>query len=155
LQKSIPVPKAKKTFTPLHHVALLIPRGSGWLVRLNPPGSWWAGLWDFPRVDITELDLLGEGAHRGRAAVAKLDALARSRIAQAARATLGLESEVGPVRFALRHTVTRYRIQLDCVDAVAPSTPSGWRSCTLAELTQLPLSAPARKIAGLLQKSKE
>lgn len=152
LQSAIPVPKPKKSFTPLHHVALLAQQEERWLVRLNPPGSWWTGLWDFPRVDITEHQLSGEAVPRGGSA--NLGALARRRIAEAASAALRLESDVvGSVRFSLSHTVTRYRIRLDCAEAVVHSAPPDWRWRTLDELTELPLTAPARKIAGLLRKA--
>lgn len=153
LQNIIPVPKPKKTFTPLHHVALVVPQQERWLVRRNPKGAWWTGLWDFPRVDITQLGLIGDATVRGRRSSPKLDAIARTRIAEAARASLGLESEIGQVRFSLSHSVTRYRIQLDCAEAVVHATPPGWKWCALDELAQLPLTAPARKIVGLLHQT--
>lgn len=161
LQLAIPAPKPKKTYTSLHHVALVVPDEHRWLVRLNPPGSWWTGLWDFPRVDITELGLMSDAAPQSRRPNPTLDSIARARIAAVVRAALGLQSEVGETRFRLTHTVTRYRIALDCIQAVAtgfsshhqPPPPPGWQWCTLAQLAELPLTAPARKIAALLQKA--
>lgn len=161
LQLAIPAPKPKKTYTSLHHVALVVPDEHRWLVRLNPPGSWWTGLWDFPRVDITELGLMSDAAPQSRRPNPTLDSIARARIAEVVRAALGLQSEVGETRFRLTHTVTRYRIALDCIQAVAtgfsshhqPPPPPGWQWCTLAQLAELPLTAPARKIAALLQKA--
>ena len=161
LQHAIPAPKPKKTYTSLHHVALVVPDEHRWLVRLNPPGSWWTGLWDFPRVDITELGLMSDAAPQSRRPNPTLDSIARARIAEVVRAALGLQSEVGETRFRLTHTVTRYRIALDCIQAVAtgfsshhqPPPPPGWQWCTLAQLAELPLTAPARKIAALLQKA--
>jgi A/G-specific adenine glycosylase len=178
LQNSIPVPKPKKTFTPLHHIALVVPSQQRWLMRLNPAGAWWSGLWDFPRVDITDLGLLSGATSRSSRAPTVLDAVARTRIAEAASSELGLQSAIGATRFSLTHTVTRYRILLDCAEATVTgfaagdqvreravdmrvnssasasrNAPPGWQWCTPGELMKLPLTAPARKIAKLLLKA--
>ena len=168
LQANIPVPKPKKEVTSLHHVALVIARGQRWLVRINPQGAWWTGLWDFPRVDITPLAV--DAAIGARLAI---DPSACAGIEAAAVGQLGLKTQV-------KSPVTRYRIKLDCIEAVGAdffgstmskagdgkqtrardqqhrrsgeAAPAGWLWATSAELVQMPLTSPARKILERLSK---
>lgn len=191
LQATIPLPKPKKEFTQLHHVALIIARDGRWLVRLNPQGAWWTGLWDFPRVDITTIAAqisTGRGRRHDPPSPATMNEVFEH-IEAAAVSQLQLSTKVLQPLFALAHGVTRYRIKLDCVaatgaevirppalsheqpahdsrpaskvrnDALAShsastqtreTAPTGWRWATRAELAQLPLTAPARKILDRL-----
>lgn len=181
LQSSIPLPKPKKQFTPLHHIALLIARGDRWLVRINPPGSWWTGLWDFPRVDVTPLDLcfrIRSNAALAQEACAAVEATAEEQ--------LGLRTRVHSPLFRLTHGVTRYRIQVDCIEAQgaqfaaspapidnkngdgnckhmptpAPEqgrlddvAPDGWVWASQAEMERLPMTSPARKMLSRLPRT--
>ena len=146
LQNVIPAPKPKKEFTSLHHVALVIADQQRWLVRINPPGAWWTGLWDFPRVDVTSHQLQLSPATRSIRS-----GTARAQIEEAALHQLGLPARVGVPLFSLSHGVTRFRIKLDCIEATADMRAcDGWRWGTAAELAQLPLTAPARKILDRL-----
>jgi A/G-specific adenine glycosylase len=156
LQASIPAPKPKKTFSALHHVALIIPRENRWLVRVYPPGAWWTGLWDFPRVDITQR----QGAVLAPPACGSVPT-ANATIEKAALSQLGLTTEVVSPLFQFTHGVTRYRVRVDCVEAAGAhfsglddaATPEGWLWANFAELAQLPLTSPARKILSRLAKA--
>ena len=126
LQATIPVPKPKKEFTQLHHVALVIARENRWLMRLNPPGSWWTGLWDFPRVDLTAAAVNIAPRRSAAARSSELPAMHNDceqqvfeHIEAAAASQLQLKTQVLKPLFALAHGVTRYRIKLDCVAASA------------------------------------
>ncbi|MCC6509950.1 MAG: A/G-specific adenine glycosylase [Pirellulaceae bacterium] len=164
LQARIPPPKPKRQFTNLHHVALVIQGQQRWLLRLNPPGAWWTGLWDFPRLDVTELGLrqLSPGASRGRTSLV-LDAHGHEQIIQAAQSQLfadasdqsaGSIAQVGDWLLSLSHGVTRYRIWLDCYSAelVQPTGLVGaqWQWADRATLSRLPLTATAQKMADRL-----
>jgi A/G-specific adenine glycosylase len=146
LQSKIPVPKPKRDFTPLHHVALVIQQSERWLVRISPPGAWWTGLWDFPRIDVTELGLRGAQSSQLLKNQLSLDEAARSRIASAAAAQLGIHVRIVAPLFSLSHGVTRFRITLDCLQAEAGEAPAGWQWSDRPTLSRLPLTAPAKKI---------
>lgn len=146
LQKMIPPPKPKKEFTALHHVALIIKEAGRWLLRLNPTGSWWTGLWDFPRVDITELALGSTQSTSSAKRRLALDATACAQIAEAAADQFGIAVRLSQPLFTLSHGVTRFRITLDCVQAEASGIPASWKWMNSAHSTEYPLTAPARKI---------
>ncbi len=53
----VPAPKDKKIITPLTEAAILVRNSSAqWLVRRCKSGERWAGLWDFPRIDVSDCD---------------------------------------------------------------------------------------------------
>lgn len=179
LQATIPAAKPKKVFTTLHHVAIVIERNGRWLVRKNPVGAWWTGLWDFPRVDITQHALPPLSAKPSVSAQSVVSDRLHQSVAQAAQTQLGLNVSDAKPLFHIAHSVTRYRIRLDCVtaeladsltlamgldmpatarhvpheNATSSVVPSEFRWSSLTELEQLPLTAPARKILQRLSQS--
>lgn len=137
LYEVIPRPKQKPAATEVRHLLLVVRRGKQFLLRKANPGDRWAGLWDFPRFEAASeqpVDELLEGAKR----------------------QLGQSIEIGEKLTTLRHTVTRYRITLDCHEAhfSSGSTPHAptheQRWFRLEELENLPLNTTGRKVVHLL-----
>ena len=119
----------------IHHAAVVIRRGHRVVVRLCGPDEHWTGLWDFPRYSV------------GSGNVGK-------EITGFTRSETGLTIQVGNPVARIRHTVTRYRITLDCYEAEKVS--GRLRSCnqlrwvTINELNNLAMSVTGRKIARRL-----
>ena len=155
LQHRIPVPKPKRSFTALHHVALLAEQGGCWLLRCNPPGGWWHGLWDFPRVDVTELQLNAIPSGKQRQPAAWSDTV-RTKILQLAQqqlfggSTQTVFTRLGDPALSLSHGVTRYRIALDGATVeVDPKLLNGndqWQWVAAQTESDLPLTATAKKM---------
>lgn len=162
LQQSVPVPKPKQEFTALHHVALIAKHRGRWLLRLNPPGGWWHGLWDFPRVDVTELRLQSPGNTKQGASASKrfssINDGDSDRILQLAHEQLRpnqaspLFSDLRQPLLSMSHGVTRYRIALDGIAVtVEPrllKNDDQWQ--WVDRQTELPLTATAKKILSKL-----
>jgi A/G-specific adenine glycosylase len=102
-----------------------------------PEGGRWAGLWDFPRTT----NLCYSSA---KAAASGLSD------------QMGMTISSGKRLATIRHTVTRYRIQLhvhaaSLIDSnQAPSRP--WRFVSLKQMESMPMSVTGRKIVQLLQR---
>lgn len=162
LQTLIPAPKPKKVIDPLHHLALLIVSNHRWLVRQNPLGGWWVGLWDFPRVDITDLGLPSDQVLNRALGKKSL----RQKIEEVAKKQLELPITIDQHFWTMKHSVTRYRITLECLHAKWSSptateplaafekngeqTKAEWRWVAFEELQALPLTASARRISKRL-----
>ncbi len=160
LQHAIPAPKPKQQFTSLHHVALIIRQDNRWLVRQNPPGAWWHGLWDFPRFDVTCLQL---AQSQTKSQPLAFSAAQLRQIAQLANENLfgannshdrallpgEIQSLQSPV-VSMKHGVTRFRIRLDCLPAEASlgagKLPSDWRWADRSTLQGMPLTSTAQKL---------
>jgi A/G-specific adenine glycosylase len=96
----IPAPKAKKVYADLTEAVVLVRNTSAqWLVRRCGESERWAGLYDFPRFDVT-------GSRRPAGVVSKLE--------QAMREKFDVDVAIVDSQYSLRHAVTRYRIQLHC-----------------------------------------
>ena len=155
LQHRIPAPKPKREFTALHHVALMVQHRGRWLLRLNPPGGWWHGLWDFPRIDVTELSLRNDTKKQSRSrALPEWDDVTRQRILLIANQHFfaGKSQTVfitmhQPL-MSLSHGVTRFRIALDGVavevDKKVFKANEQWK--WIDANSDLPLTATAKKM---------
>ncbi len=148
LQAEIPLLATPKTFEPLHHALVVIQRGNTVLMRQNPAGRWWEGLWDFPRVDLTELGWHQAFDHAEHHAAEK----ARL-VEQAMRQALGLElrQQASEYLKTIKHGVTRYRIKLHCFCAqlqtpICLSPQYNWQWVDLTSEPQLPLTSTAQKL---------
>lgn len=151
LQAEIPLPKPKKQISELAHVLTLIQNQGRFLVRQNEKGEWWEGLWDFPRATVNAVP----------AWLAKLDQPAlltaprRAKLETIFKNQLGLDCQVHRWVRTLRHTVTRYRIQLHCFEAGiaedfdATSLAGQWKWVTPKQLAALPKTSTANKLCGL------
>jgi A/G-specific adenine glycosylase len=143
----IPAPKPPKIITELREAAVLIEQDGRWLMRRCQTGERWAGLWDFPRFDITGCDS---------------EASARNALARSVLDRFQLSIDVEDCVHSLKHAVTRYRITLHCYDAkilgrrkTSPSVRSQagvsqW--CDLAQMEELALSSSGKRVLRWLKK---
>jgi A/G-specific adenine glycosylase len=140
LQASIPSPKRKTRYTAVREAAVVVRRRGKVLVRQCGPDERWSGLWDFPRFRVSA----AKGAKFRRELMEKL-------VEQT-----GVEASFGEKLTTIKHGVTRYRITLDCFEAVYVSRAKNGASVgplkwvRPRELGDLPLSVTGRKIATLI-----
>ncbi len=98
-QDRIPAPKPKKAYEERTEVMVLLANAkSQWLLRRCGPEEWWAGLWDFPRFDVTGVQ----------------ESQVESHVHQICIERFGRGCQLGTRLKTLRHGVTKYRITLHC-----------------------------------------
>ncbi len=145
-QATIPVPKRPKEFTQLREAALVIRNDKGRiLMRRCEADERWAGLWDFPRFDVTQCNTP--------------NAETKS-VAIQFRERFGKSVLVGGKIHELKHAVTRYRITLKSYEAEIDASLGGkWNPgverqwTNLAELNNLALSSSGKKLSTCLTQS--
>lgn len=119
--------------TPRRFVAFVSAREERFLVRQRPVGVVNAHLWEFPNVEVS---------------------LDEPNLASAAHQALGVTGVVLKPLCTIKHTITRYRIQLEVflvTTAHAPhGQPTGERWLTLGQLKRLPFTSAHKKILRLL-----
>jgi A/G-specific adenine glycosylase len=137
----IPAPEEKTKYESRDEAAVLLNDSEGsWLVRLCKDGERWAGLWDFPRYEMTS-----SGEHE-------------SSLKSNIRRDYGLTVSVGEKCHEIKHGVTRYRITLHVYSATLAKPPKALTRSSEAQwvstqkLKTTPLNASARKIASMLQR---
>ena len=139
-------PKKSKKFTDLEEAALVIRDRQGRiLMRRCATDERWAGLWDFPRFDIT--------GHLGGSGCAAF----RKRLAVLFQERFGRPILIGKELHKLKHAVTRYRITLNSFEAqIDDCLKTDWRSAIEIEwadhdrLAELALSSSGKKLWLLL-----
>ena len=142
LQEEIPLQGPKKEFTHLYEAAVVVRKKGNILMRQCANGERWAGLWDFPRFELES-----EG-----------DLYVHDELITKVLDQTGVRIKPEGLLKTIKHGVTRYRITLDCYEAIFTagriSSTSKKRVCWLPmhELTDLPLSSTGRKIARLLER---
>lgn len=138
----IPELAPRKEMTDVHECALLIHRRGKWLLRQIPTGERWAGLWDFPRLK------LGELSRKSPPALIGLDIPGRL------NSEYGVQAEFVDQLRRMKHTVTRFRIQLDLAllehRGGTPNASLAAKWYAPSELHELPLPVTGRKIVALL-----
>jgi A/G-specific adenine glycosylase len=121
----IPMKSVRRATKQLREAAIIVRRGARVLVQKREEGEWWAGLWDFPRQATSQaLAPLGCGKPR----------------------RLG----------SITHTVTHHKITLEiveCAAARAGRTAANRAWVPLAKLATLAMTAPGRRIAGMLEQT--
>ena len=142
LQGEIPGRVRTMQYEKRDHAAVVVQHENHFFLRRCPPGGHWAGLWDFPRYDVT-----------GTANVA-------AEIERRFADDFGFAVRVGEKIKTLRHGVTRFRITLDAFAAEAErqmadprpanDLQSGWYDPR--EIAALPLNTTGRKLTQLLKK---
>ncbi len=149
-QCQTPMAAKEKRLDALVHVLVAIHRRGKYLLRRNPSGGWWEGLWDFPRVDITNLNQTSE-----------FDAAAPNRsvnlalVGSAMARELDLDCQPTAYLRTIKHGVTRYRISLYCFEAKLesnyqlPKSPD-WRWFKLTHKPEIPLTSTAEKLCQLI-----
>jgi A/G-specific adenine glycosylase len=135
VQDQIPKQTPKQKFTDLREAAVVVAKNGHVLVRQCKANERWAGLWDFPRFEVTSEGPL----------------FVRNELAAKIREQTGITAEPGGLLTTIKHGVTRYRITLDCYAAAFKSgRASAARWVRRSELSELPLSTTGRKIANLV-----
>ena len=155
IQDDVAGTSAASRTTVVHELAIVIRRRRAVLLLRRAEGGRWAGMWDFPRLDVTQ--------EIARAERRSNPIPSPDRLEESVRRSLGLSIRLGSHFLRLRHAVTRFRITVDCflAEAVSPEgTPPkvspmepGWSDATWLEpsaLEQIPLSSPGRRIAAAL-----
>lgn len=127
IQDQLPVPKKRPKLIKLNHV-VWVPIYAGQLaVRQIPEGGWWQGMYEFPRVELSNANQLSESIPHN-----KIQSLA-----------------------TIKHTVTKHRITIESHLANTKEKLPNLIWCTPEELSDLPMPAPQRKIANLAIKEIE
>ncbi len=139
VQADIPQPPRRTEISEVSEAFVAIESAGHFLLIRRPEGVRWAGLWDFPRFELN-----GVTAKRQPAKLERLVA-----------ESFGLRVEVNERLTQLKHSVTRYRITLDCWRAEL-----GGARCVASKLTfvwvapkdfaSFPLSVTGRKLADLI-----
>jgi A/G-specific adenine glycosylase len=143
LQHEIPIAKPRTTFTELREAAIVVRKNGSVLLRRCGEDERWAGLWDFPRFEMEASGPL----------------FAEQEITKKVAAQTGITCVPGALIKTLRHGVTRYRITLDCYEAVyrdrrlRAAQPGVAKWSSIRDVASLPLSTTGRKIANLLGNS--
>ena len=104
-QQEIPFRSRRQQITEVVEVSLAVRKSGRYLLRQRGDQERWAGMWDFPRFEIAGQ---GNGAPTATQRRKLVDQLAQS---------TGIDAELGSVLTEIRHSVTRYRIRLLCLDA--------------------------------------
>ncbi len=155
----IPQPARRPEITEVREAAIAIESDGRFLLIRRPEGVRWAGLWDFPRFEVTEQP------HKRSSAVRRHNR--KQKTPSEDGTTNELEQRIATeftlvVRLTerltqLKHSVTRYRITLDCWHAecaasceVSSQLTTAWVSPN--DFAQYPLSVTGRKFANLMQK---
>ncbi len=181
-QQQIPSLPKRAAITQLNEASFAVRRNGRFLLRQRTDQERWAGLWDFVRFEVTENDVKfiqnasvrrrksARRSSRHASAVPSLfaseDAMSTAEEVIPGTTTLpstwiseikqrtGLLIQQGVIVTEIRHSVTRYRIRLLCIDAEVCGgrlrTDSGLKWYTARELNELPLSTTGRKFADLL-----
>jgi A/G-specific adenine glycosylase len=140
LEATIPRAAPRPAVTAVREAAVVVRRRGRVLLLRRPEGGRWAGLWDFPRFALSA---------DGPAAL-------RRELAENVRRLTGVEIIPGERLTTLSHSVTRFRIRLECYAAECAATGDGARPPTElrwvrpAELADYPLNTTARKLARQL-----
>ncbi len=139
LQAVIPALRPKPKSENVRETAVIVRRRGRILLVRRGEGERWAGYWDFPRF----------------ACEAAAEAPMANKLATMIREKLGIEICDPRPLTTIRHTVTRFRITLDCVTAEVAGRRATVRHAAAkwlrpAELADCPLSATGRRLARLI-----
>jgi A/G-specific adenine glycosylase len=132
-QHAIPVRAKQAEIIALAEVAVVIRRAGRVLLVQRPDSGRWANLWEFPHGVWHEGESHAEAARR-------------------LLAELGIEGDLGSDSMTIRHSVTRFRITMTCLDVkhrrgtrVLNHANSAW--VRPDALHDYPLSTPQRRLA--------
>ncbi|XZE21189.1 A/G-specific adenine glycosylase [Pirellulaceae bacterium SH449] len=150
-QELIPTPKPPRIYEERREAVLLLQNhNQQFLMRRCEQGERWAGLWDFPRYDVT---------------ACKTDAEAIDSIQSQFTEQFGLSYDLRSESESIKHGVTRYKITLRCFHGIVNDSlmvaesklPShvapehNW--CTLSEIENLPLNSTGKKLSTRLKEA--
>ena len=139
-QEQIPAARQKPAIEDVREAAVVVWRGDKILLRRCAHGERWAGLWDFVRFPLD----------------ARRNPALRRELVRRIREQTGLQVRMRGRIAMLKHSVTRFRITLDCYAARSPAgnaklAAGTWRWVRPEELDEYALSTTGRKVAGMLQ----
>jgi A/G-specific adenine glycosylase len=122
----LPMIEKREAATSRKFAAFIISKNNRWLVQQRPEGVVNAHLWEFPNVEIP---VSAKGLPKD----------------------IPFATDTKPV-FTIRHTITRYRIQMDVYNGMAKTDPAGkWVSQN--ELEKLAFSSAHRQIADRISRT--
>lgn len=140
---AFPASSRRMNYEDRYESAVVVEREKRVLMRECGPGERWAGLWDFPRFDVSTK--LAKSQHA-------------TFVTQALHEATGLNVELKRPFWETRHAVTRFRIRLTCYryrltesDTNELANQNGFRWIQVARLQDLPLSVTGRLIADEIQ----
>jgi A/G-specific adenine glycosylase len=138
-QESIPPPKKQAALTAVNEVGVVVRRGAKVLLcRRRDDADRWQNMWEVPHAERSADETLPAAAVR------------------AAKGLTGIDVQPGERVLTLTHGVTRFRITLVCVEAVAlagefvPGFYAEAKWLDPKELADYPVSSPQRKLMSEL-----
>jgi A/G-specific adenine glycosylase len=144
LVEQIPRPPKRTEYEEVTEVAVVVRERGRVLLRHCQPNERWAGLWDFPRFEVS-----GNG-HKAL----------EEQISAGMQRLVGFDVVSARQMATIKHGVTRFRITLHCYEArrarrsakVGQNDGNGFvRWVPMANLDAYPLSTTGRKICRLLR----
>lgn len=153
-QDEIPRKAARPEITQVLEVSVAICHDGRFLLRQNPEGQRWAGLWDFIRFPPGKHEPLVPDV--GLDSARPLPRRFTAHLEKTIEHQTGLRVHIERFLAEQKHSVTRYQIRLQCLFAslVADSAvaiPETLRWVSPREFDEYPLSTTGRKLAKLLQ----
>lgn len=139
-ENEIPLAGKKMQYVDVREAAVVVRKRGQVLLRLCGPSERWAGLWDFPRFEMTSEGPLFVG----------------DELVDKVQQQTGILIAPGPLLKTIKHGVTRFRITLDCYEArycsgrLHADNGSQLHWTSPSALAEYPLSASGRRIAKLL-----
>ncbi len=141
-QHQIPIPKTRPEITPLTDVSIAVFEGEKVMIRQRMPGERWAGLWDFPRFTLEDMNGSAHPAVVKKKAKGQRMLFAADDDQQQSKGDLpvglstaliprlegyllehaGVEASLQQFVAEIRHSVTRYKIRLLCFVAFIESS---------------------------------
>ena len=167
-QAEIPAPKRRPEITETHEAYVAIESAGRYLIYRRPEGQRWAGLWDFPRFELPLARASGEregvspptASKRGTRAISRGPnglplATTRKLLERRIATEFGPRVTITERLTQLKHSVTRFRITLDCWLAesngdVGLTTPHPTAWVAPSEFTRYPFSTTGRQFAETL-----
>jgi A/G-specific adenine glycosylase len=148
-QQMIPRTRSPVAATDVTEATVAVRKQGAYLLRRRGDSERWAGLWDFPRFEITD----GAGFPKSAQGNDRLTVTQSRRITAQVWELTGIRIHAPVALATLRHSVTRYRITLNCLHAEyasgrlnRSSPPMRWVRPRYFE--QFPLSVTGRKLAS-------
>jgi A/G-specific adenine glycosylase len=139
IQERIPRQSARPQTVQVREVCVVARHRDRVLLTQRPAKGRWPNMWEFPRTVLDERETHDSAASRLLGSV-------------------GVDAEPGREVMTIRYAVTRFRMTMVCLDAVArakafrASYYEHGRWLRPAELSAYPVSSPQRKLAAALQR---
>ena len=166
-QTEIPAPKRRPEITETREAYVAIESAGRYLIYRRPEGQRWAGLWDFPRFELPPnisgerggvspptLSKRGQPSNRRGPNGTPL-ANARKFLERRIAAEFGPRVTITERLTQLKHSVTRFRITLDCwlaesngKDSLITPHPTAWAAPS--EFARYPFSTTGRRFTETL-----